>query len=516
MLGVLNREYIVDKRFLLVLAAVVLALALGGPAALAQSPVDQSSIPFRPIDPSYWSIKSALDAQAPREGAASNGPLTHSPSLLLNWEGLKSTGPTPSDAVGAIGPTEYIELVNTSIAVYNRSKTRLSSNTQAGWTGKAYASGDAVVEWSPPDNRFYASMLFLNRSTGNYRLIFGYSKGPIPSAAASAWCFYTSDFGGRYGRNLPDYPKLGDTADFMLIGVNTFLNGATYGGSDVAWVAKPAHGVITTCPKTGSFKTGVKQNLRNADGTPAFTPNPTKQTDSSSTGYVVANKDPGKGTSTVLSLFTVTKSGSGTPVFSPAKTVTVPSFSYPPNAPQKGTTKVLDTMDGRLNSAWASPDPSQAGAVALWTGHTVNASAGGLGAEYRWYEINPATGALFRSGKVQSSSLYVFTGAIAPDRNGTTGTFGSNALMAFNTSSASAYPAAAMASVVSGVQSGIVTVALSPRAENDFSCKPVCRWGDYSGASPDPASIAAGQVWSSAMLTSSTGNWTTWNWAAAP
>lgn len=502
------------KRLLPALAAVVLALALGGPAALAQAPFEPPAIPFRPVDPDYWRIKSALDAQAPREGAPTPGPLVYSPSVLLSWQGLSSTGSTPSDAVGAIGPTEYIELVNTRIAVYDRSGKLLSKNTQPTWTGKPYASGDAVIEWSPHDNRFYASMLFINAT--NYRLIFGFSKGPTPSAAASAWCFYQSTFGGRYGRNLPDYPKLGDTADFMLIGVNTFLNGTTYGGSDVAWAAKPAHGVLTTCPTLSSFKTGVKQNLRNADGSAASTPNPVKQTDSSSTGYVITYMDPGKGTSTVLSVFTVTKSGSGTPVFSAAKTVTVPSYSYPPSAPQKGTTKVLDTMDGRLNSAWAAPDPAQGGAVALWTGHTVKASSGGLGAEYRWYEINPAAGTLYRSGKVQSTSRYVFMGAIAPDRNGATGAFGSNALMAFNTSAGNAYPAAAMASLFNGVQSDITTVAVSPRAESDFSCKPVCRWGDYSGASPDPASTIAGQVWSSAMMTSSTGTWTTQNWAAAP
>ncbi len=507
------------KRLLFAFGAVVLLVALAGSTALAQGPSGAAAnIPFRPVRSDYWTIKAALDARAPATAKAGLAPLVSrtTPSAFVSWQGQGATVYSPSDAVGAIGPDRYIEIVNTSIGVYNRSGGLISQASQASWTGISAASGDAVVEWSPHDNRFYATMLYISGS--NYQLIFGFSKGPKPSAAKSNWCFYHSTFGGRYGTNLPDYPKLGDTANFMLIGVNTFQGGSTYIGSDVAWVTKPAAGTISTCPKLSSLKTGVVKNLLNADGTQASTPNPAKQTDSSSTGYVVANEDPGSGTSTVLTVYTVTKSGSGTPVFSAPKAVTVPSYAYPPSAPQQGTTDTLDTLDARLMSAWAAPDPSHSGTVAVWTGHTVAASSGGTGAEFRWYEINPATGALFQSGKVQSSSLYVFMGAVSPDRNGTSATFGSNALMAFNTSSSSALPAAAMASVVGGVQSGIVTIATSPAPDTDFTCTPVCRWGDYSGASPDPASTSTGQVWASAMMNGASGNpsWTTRNWGAKP
>jgi hypothetical protein len=45
-----------------------------------------------------------------------------------------------------------------------------------------------------------------------------------------------------------------------------------------------------------------------------------------------------------------------------------------------------------------------------------------------------------------------------------------------------------MVSKVGGnAQSGFVLVKQSTSFENDFSCTPVCRWGDYSGATPDPA-----------------------------
>jgi hypothetical protein len=466
---------------ILVAAAVLTALA--SPISLAQGPIAPGTTPSLPIRSDYGQIKAALDSQAPGLSNAAAQSTAHARHDGLKWAGLGASGYSPSDSTGAIGPDEYIELVNVSVGVYNRSGGLTSQNSQSSWTGIPYALGDATIEYSAHDGRYYSAMLYINGS--NYRLIYGFSKTSSPSASNSDWCFYNSTFNGRYGQNLPDYPKLGDTADFMLIGVNTFRNGSSYMGSDVAWVAKPALGNINTCPSQSSLATGVQTSLRNADGSYASTPNPAKQTDSSSTGYVMANEDLGNGNSTVLSLFTVTKSSSGTPIFSPAQTVTVPGYAYPPSAPQQGTSYKLDTLDARLMSAWAAPDPDHSGAVAVWTGHTVAASSGGLGAEFRWYEINPTDGSLFQSGDVQNSSLYVFNGAVSPDRNGATGLFGSNALMAFNTSSSAALPAAAMATLIGGSQSGITTVATSPAADTDFTCAPTCRWG----TTPAPAPI---------------------------
>jgi hypothetical protein len=54
----------------------------------------------------------------------------------------------------------------------------------------------------------------------------------------------------------------------------------------------------------------------------------------------------------------------------------------------------------------------------------------------------------------------------------------------------------------------------------DFSCSP-CRWGDYSGATPDPLVGSGGQVWLSGEWNNpatdgSATVWQTWNWGATP
>ncbi len=514
-------------RLLATVTAIAFLLGLVPGAALAADPEPAVSLPVaRPVNPNYAAIKAAIDARAPTEGLATTPTLVTAPSVVVSWRGLGPNGFSPSDATGAISPDRYIELVNSQIGVYDRNGTLLSQNSEGTWTGfGSAASGDGQIMWDTRDQRFYYAMLFIRAgSRPTNQLAFGFSKTATPSANAADWCSYHSTF-GSYGSDFPDYPKLGQTSDFLLIGVNRFNSAGTIAkGSDVAWVTKPAPGPITTCPALNTLRTGVQRLLLNADGSQAFTPVPGRQTDVAGTGYVVANKDAGAGTANILSVYQVTKDTStGKPIFSAPITVNVPAYAYPPSAPQPGTNFKLDTLDARLTNAWLAPDPNHGGALALWTQHTVAASAGGLGAEERWYEIDPTTGSLFQSGIVQSPSLYVFMGAISPDRNGTTGQFGGSMVLAFNTSSSTSLPAAQMVSKVgSNPQSGFVLVATSPRADKDFTCSSStpCRWGDYAGASPDPAATASGEVWVSIMLANG-GNafspgWTTQNWAATP
>jgi hypothetical protein len=72
-------------------------------------------------------------------------------------------------------------------------------------------------------------------------------------------------------------------------------------------------------------------------------------------------------------------------------------------------------------------------------------------------------------------------------------------------------------------QSEFVEVRASPGINYDFSCN-VCRWGDYSGATPDPASNQFsnhGRVWLSnqwnvASANTSDVDWRTYNWGTNP
>jgi hypothetical protein len=538
----------------------VAALALAVPAALASTaaaaagarspagpaPVLQASHPAppgvegRPVGavrlrvPSpgaYAAQKAAANAAARLHVRSASVPAVLAPGLVRNWAGQRDTTAAPSDSTGAIGTTRYIELVNSKAAIYSRtSNTPTASGPLLQLTGCATSACtdsvfDVQVIWDPALNRFfYTTMDTGSGSSGGNLLTFGFSTTATPTLAFSNWCHYLIGFGAT----LPDYPKLGDTKDFMLIGTNDF-SGSSFAGSTIFWLSNPPSG--STCPAASTFKTGITRVLKNADGSPAFTAVPANQSDASSTGWAVARPASiPSGGATFLTLFKVTKSSTGTATI-PTTGVSVPVSAYkvPASAPQPGTAFKLDTSDTRPTQAVSAIDPAHGSVTALWTQHTV---FGGAGAQVRWYEINPATHSLIQHGTITSSSLSTFNGAISPDRrvNGTSKMFGGDMVISVNQSSASALTSIEVASKIgTNAISALKLVATSTAADTGFDCMTtsnpnLCRWGDYAGASPDPAAPTtgtAGQVWGTSMLSASGGSasssgWTTRNFAVTP
>jgi hypothetical protein len=485
-----------------------------------------------PNQASYQRARAALDARVnlsqPASGISSArgavSPMAAGdPDIDPQWEGVNDANVTPPDTTGAIGPTRYIELVNDKYGIYDR-----SGNPVATGGLKAFAGAntnfvtDPQIIWDPGTNRFYFVVLEFSHYVGGpnpeIRLYVGFSRTASPSSASSTdWCRKILS----YGDFLPDYPKLGDSSAFFMIGVNTFF-GDSYVGSDVVWMTKPPAG--TGCPGITKFHIGAKFNLKEHDGSDAFTPVPVNQTDSSTTGYVVSASE---STQDFVDTFRVTRNSKGNAVFSAGTAHPVTSFSVPPSAPQSGTPQLLDTLDTRLTNSVSGTDPSK-GKLAIWTQHTVATNPPGR-SEVRWYEIiDPNTiGAPARSGALTDGSLYVFNGAISPDRkvSGAVKRFGDSFVVGFNTSSGSDFVRIQMASQwADHPMSGFVEVQASPGFNDDFSCYQApaftCRWGDYSGATPDPASNAFsnhGRVWLSNQWNMSSANsndvdWRTYNW----
>ena len=201
--------------------------------------------------------------------------------------------------------------------------------------------------------------------------------------------------------------------------------------------------------------------------------------------------------------------------------ITVGAFSSPPDAPQSGTSNLLDTLDGRMTHAVSGKDPLHGSKTAVWVAHSV---AGGAGAQVNWYEINPLpikTPSLFQSGTVSSPSLYVFNPGISNDRacNGTTCAHGDNMVLSLSTSSSTTFPAIQVVSKVgAGAQSALTMVHASTTFDHDFSCTPTCRWGDYSGGTPDPTKTGGneGEVWITNCYTTGAISPNTWNAEITP
>jgi len=427
------------------------------------------------------------------------------------WAGINDTNSAPPDETSAVGTGRYIELVNSKFAIYNKTANApISAGSINSMVGAAGTDSvfDVQIMWDATTNRFYYAADDVVSNTNN-KIAFGFSKTATPSSAAD-WC----KFAVSAGSTFPDYPKLGDSQFFLMIGTNLF-NGNNFANANVLAASKPK--ASDTCTTYGSTAKIANKGLSGG-----FTPVPASEVDNNATGWSVAVPLATPGNK--LQLYKVTKSSTGAPVIGTTPTsVPVSSFAVPPAAPQKGTAFKIDTSDTRNTQAQAAVDPGHGNNFAIWTQHTVK---GGAGAQVRWYEINPATHSLIQHGTVTSPSLYEFNGAIAPNRqvNGATTSGGKAMLMNFNTSSTATFPSIKMVSKVGGgAQSGQVAVFNGTKPLTGFDCTAPapnpCRWGDYAAATPDPST--KNRIWNVSQYGAGTPSSTvatsrTWNFIATP
>lgn len=412
------------------------------------------------------------------------------PSTVSSWAGVYDAGFAPSDSTGAVGTQRFIELVNSQFAIYDKGSTTPMSTGSLNTLANASSADtlfDVQVIWDPTTSRFYYAMIDVESQTQN-NLAYGYSKSASPSSGSSSdWCRYSISYGSQF----PDYPKLGDSKNFALIGVNVF-SGNFFTGADALAINKPSSG--SGCQSSPKIKT--KTDLMSNDSTLAFTPVPANSIDTKGNGWIVAV--PSSLPSKKISLFKVQKKNGEAKIQKTATQLNVGSYSAPSNAPQSGNSTKIDTLDGRLTQAIGAIAPNHDDKFAVWTQHTVS---GGAGSKVRWYEVNPSKPSVFQKGSASSSSRYNFDGAISPNRavKGSDKSGGKNMVMNFVASSSSSFPAIKMVSKKGGDnQSGQVAVKQSPGPIAGFDCSDSdqgepCRWGDYAAATPDPSSSS--RIW---------------------
>jgi hypothetical protein len=460
----------------------------------------------------------AADATPPGDGSASPAAALRAPSAPTGWAGVRDPSAAPSDATGAVGDTRFISLVNRKFAIYDKSSPdpiKTGTLNQFAGVPSANTTSHPQIIWDPQTSRFYYLMLTVPSATDN-RLAFGFSTTANPSSAAD-FCHYQIE---GYGDQVPDYPKLGDSRFFLLMAVSASHPDFGFIRGDSLAVTKPPSG--PTCPDPASLGLTFVPDLLNPDGTQTFTPVAVNSIDTADRGWMIST--PNSRPASSFTLFKVTKNPDGTAnIQNPGSSRSVPSYDVPADAPQKNTTNVLDTLDGRLTNAVSAIDPSQGGKRALWTQHTV---AGGAGAEVRWYELNISGPGMLQSGKVTDPSTYNFNAAISPDRavDQTTAQFGDSMVMGYSSSSPTLYPQVRMVSKVGAApQSPEVVVRSSDTFYRGPDCVgSSCRWGEYAGATPDPIPASgSSRVWlvnQFAIRPSPVDvpGWRTWNWIAVP
>ena len=422
-------------------------------------------------------------------------PLT--PTVGLSFEGLGQgqygftiTG-APPDTEGSVGATQYVQWVNTSFAVFNKSTGALVAGPTAGntlWSGfgggcQTNNDGDPIVLYDKLANRWVMSQFSV--STTPYLQCIAVST---TSDATGTWNRYSFQYS-----NFDDYPKMGVWSDGYYETFNMFQGGTTFVGSDACAYNRTAmlagQSATQICFQQSSSVGGLLPS--DIDGTtapPAGSPN-----------YMVYY-----GTNS-LNLFKfhvdfVTPSNS---TFTGPTVISVAAFNALCGGgtcvPQPGTTNTVDSLADRLMYRLAYRNFGTH--ESLTVNHSVAVSGSG---GVRWYEIqNPSgTPTVAQQGTYAPDSTYRWMGSVAMDKSG-------DLAVGYSKSSSSVFPSIAFAGRVPTDPAGTLEAETNVVSGTGSETAGLTRWGDYSAMTVDPTDDCTFWYTQEYIKTNGTFNWST-------
>src|SRR6202795_4344720 len=422
----------------------------------------------------------------------STPPISQSFEGLGNGQyGFSVTG-APPDTEGTVGATQYVQWVNTSFAIFNKSNGALISGPTTGntlWSGfgggcQTNNDGDPIVLYDKLAQRWIFSQ-------------FSVSTTPYLQCIAVST---TSDATGTYHRysfqysNFDDYPKMSVWPDAYYETFNMFAGGITFVGADACAYDRNAMlaGTAATqvCFQQGTSVGGLlPSDLDGTTAPPAGSPN-----------YMLYF-----GTNNLnLYKFHVDFATPANSTFTGPTVINVAAFSPLCGGgtcvPQPSVTQQLDSLAGRLMYRLAYRNFGTH--ESLVVNHSVIAgSSGGV----RWYEIqNPGgTPVVAQQSTFAPDSSYRWMGSIAMDQAG-------DMALGYTVSSSSISPSVRFTGRVptdpaSTMEAEVNVVSgTGSQSGNNLS-----RWGDYSAMQVDPVDDCTFWFTEEYMKTTGSFNWNT-------
>src|SRR6267143_4164624 len=472
-------------------------------------------------------LQGTAAAGKPRKGAAAPAPSVPKKAVQVTMgqsfdgigAGFHGPGGTfqvrnaPPDTNGAVGQTQFMQWVNTDIAVFDKNTGAVALGPIPGntiWQGfggncEQNNDGDPIVQYDKIANRWVIAQ-------------FSVKNGFSQCVAVST----TSDATGTYHRyefqyeDFDDYPKMGVWPDGYYISFNMF-HGQNFVGSKVCAYERAA--MLAGLPaRQQCFQLnnqffgllpadldGATSALISAGGTPGSAAPPS----GSPNFFLALGSQPN-----TLDLwnFHVDWNATASTTFgiganhTPNQSIPVAAFTFACGGsggsciPQPGNPKPeqLDTLGERLMYRLAYR--KFADHESLLATHSVDTGVAGSQTGIRWYELrNQATGgfSVFQAGTYAPGTNHRWMGSIAMDKAG-------NIVTGYNVSGA-VFPGLRFAVRQPNDPLGTLTTekllfkgtgaqhcilgaggACPPGcSEPDGTCK-LTRWGDYSSMSPDP------------------------------
>src|SRR6266404_5315124 len=167
---------------------------------------------------------SSIEAAAPM--APMPNPISSFNGMDFNFNGAGH----PPDTVGDVGPNHFVQAVNISLGIYNKSTgqalatftlTSLWSGANTGTPCDTLHGGDVTVVYVPQFDRFIVGdFSWSNLQDGPYYECVAVSKTSNP--VSGGWWFYAIRADDAAHPWFPDYPKMGIWPDGLYMTANMF------------------------------------------------------------------------------------------------------------------------------------------------------------------------------------------------------------------------------------------------------------------------------------------------------
>ena len=435
------------------------------------------------------------------------GPLAPVATVGLNFDGLGNgiagftVNSAPPDTHGAVGSTQYVQIVNgSSFAVYNKATGALvmgPASTQslfAGFGGKCQTAndGDPIVNFDAAAQRWVITQFAVTPTAAPFFECVAVSQTADATGGYNRYAFSYNDF--------PDYPKFAVHPDAYYFTFNVFNAALT------AFVGTRACAYNRAAMLTGAAAT---QQCFTLPATSDFSLLPSDPDGSSpvaagSPNYLLGLR---AGTNNQLSLYKFKANFANPALTTFTGPTLIPVAAYTElcsstgtcvRQPSPGTN--LDGLGDRMMSRLSYrmyPD----GRESLVANHSISTGV-------RWYEIrNPGAAApvIFQQGTYAPTTATRWMGAMAQDKNG-------NFLLGYSITkrtTTSIRPSINFAARAPTDAAGTLGVENRIITGTGVQTGGLSRWGDYSSMTVDPVDNCTFWFTSEYLKANGSFNWNT-------
>ncbi len=477
----------------------ILAGEANQPSAPSAGALQQESRLQHPAAPAAQAAKGYFSDAAQQVGPTT--PVNTIPGL--NFDGISDPGTVsfPPDTNGSAGLTQFVEWVNLSYAVYDKTTGNLLLGPAPGnsfWTGFGGAcetnnNGDPIAQYDKLANRWVMMQHASNSSAGPYFLCVAVSTTSDATGAYNRYAFQVS------ASLFLDYPKLGVWPDAYYASSN-LENATTFAPEGALICALDRTNMLlgnTATSQCFTLSQPAVMTLLPSD-LDGFTPPP-----AGSPNYLIGLGPAGLD----LYQFHVDFINPANSTLSTPATITVTNYEEPCNGSagfcitQPGTSETLDTLGDRLmyRNAYRNFGDHES----LVVTHSVQ---GGNNTGIRWYEIRtPATAnAPYQQGTFPGApgdGNDRWMGSVAMDQAG-------DLAIGYSLSGTTIFPSIVytgrLPSDPLGTLEGEVTVKSGLGSQLQSN-----RWGDYTDMNLDPVDDCTFWNTNEYLAASGTFNWST-------